>query len=63
MSAISSLLLGCTIIVLLYSFLSFSYRSKVIVEGVSNIIGIDDRIDIIMGAHSWCTGNYSFERN
>ena len=63
MSAISSLLLGCTIIVLLYSFLSFSYRSKVIVEGVSNIIGIGYRIDIIMEEHSWCTGSYSFERN
>ena len=38
MSAISSLLLGRTNIVLLHSFLSFSYRSKVIAEVVSNII-------------------------
>ena len=38
MSAISSLLLGRANIVLLHSFLSFSYRSKVIVEVVSNII-------------------------
>ena len=47
-----------------YAFLcSFSYRGKVIIKGVSNIIGIGYSITIIKGQYSWYIGCYSFQRN
>ena len=44
-------------------FCSFSYRRKVIVKGVNNIIGIGYRITVIKREQSWYTGCYSFQRN
>ena len=47
-----------------YAFLcSFSYKGKVIIKGVSNIIGVGSSITIIKGQYSWYTGCYSFQRN
>ena len=36
-------------------FCSFSYRGKIIIKGVSNIIGIGYSITIIKGQYSWST--------
>ena len=44
-------------------FCSFSYRGKVIIKGISNIIRIGYGITIIKGQDSWYTGCYSFYRN
>ena len=44
-------------------FCSFSYGGKVIIKGVSNIIGIGYGITIIKGEYSWYTGCSSFYRN
>ena len=63
MLAISSLQVCCRNIALSYSFLmfmwilyvvfgSFSYRSKVIIKGISNIIRTGYSITIIKGEHS-----------
>ena len=47
-----------------YAFLcSFSYRGKVIIKGVSNIIGIGYSIIIIKGQYSWYIECYSFQIN
>ena len=44
-----------------YAFLrSLSYRGKVIIKGISNIIRIRY---IIKGEYSWHSGYYSFQRN
>ena len=43
-------------------FCSFTYRGKVIIKGVSNIIGIGYSITIVKGEYSWYTGCYSFYR-
>ena len=44
-------------------FGSFNYSGKVIVKGVSNIIGIAYSITIIKEQYSWYIGYYSFKRN
>ena len=65
MLVISFLSEGCRNIVLLLSFerFSFSYRGKVIIKGVSNIISIGYSITIIKEQYSWYTGCYIFQRN
>ena len=44
-------------------FRTFSYRGKVIIKGICNIIGVDYCIDIIKGEYSWYTRYYSSYRN
>ena len=44
-------------------FCSFSYRGKIIIKGVSNIVGIGYSFAIIKGEYSWYVGCYSFQRN
>ena len=79
MLTISSLSVGCRNNVLILSlerqsekclceyfmlfFCSFSYRGKVIIKGVSSIIGIGYSITIIKGHYSCYTGCYSFQRD
>ena len=70
MLTISSLSVGCrnNVLILLLErfyalFCSFSYRGKVIIKGVSNIIGIGYSIIIIKGQYSWYIGCYSFKGN
>ena len=44
-------------------FHGFSYRCKVIIKGVSNIIGIGYSVTIIKGEYYFYAGGYSFEIN
>ena len=75
MLAISSLSVGCRNYVLLVSFerclyeyfmlicRSFSYRGKVFIKGIRNIIEIACSITIIKGGYCRCMGCYSFWKN
>ena len=74
MLVISSLSVGCRDIVLSLSFetvwkmfmcffCSFSYRGKVTIKSVSNIVGIGYSITVITREYSWYTECYNFLRN
>ena len=53
----------CLFVNFLCFFRSFSHRSEVIIEGVSNIIEIDYGVTIIQGGYNSYTGRHSFQRN
>ena len=44
-------------------FVVSTIRGKIVLKGVSNIIGMSYRIAIIKGEYSWYIGGYSFWRN